>query len=125
MFVVLNIPPVCCDFPILAMRAILERTPGRLWRQSGSGELKKTFKISKEKYTQIPFIRSPATAKNILTQIEFYKHGVDIKFATIFNKNTVKPWITGGAPCLNNSNLLLPWRHIIKDKLRYKAISSC
>lgn len=34
LFVVLNIPPVCYEFPNLAMRAILEWTPGLAWRQS-------------------------------------------------------------------------------------------
>lgn len=38
-FVALNIPPVRSDFPNLAMRAILEWTPGRAWRQSGKREL--------------------------------------------------------------------------------------
>lgn len=37
-FVALNIPPVRSDFPNLAMRAILEWTPGRAWRQSGKRE---------------------------------------------------------------------------------------
>lgn len=59
MFVVLNIPPICYDFPNLAMGAILEWTPGRAWRQSENRELhlKKTSNCfeKKEKYTQIPF----------------------------------------------------------------------
>lgn len=39
LFVVLNIPPVCYEFPNLAVRAILEWTPGRAWRQSEDREL--------------------------------------------------------------------------------------
>ena len=39
LFVVLNMPPVCYEFPNLAMRAILEWTPGRAWRQSEDREL--------------------------------------------------------------------------------------
>lgn len=38
-FVVSNIPPVCYEFPNLAMWAILEWTPGRDWRQSEDREL--------------------------------------------------------------------------------------
>lgn len=49
---------------------------------------------------------------------------MDIKFAINFNTNTVKPWLTGGAHCQNNGNLLLLWRHIIKDKPLYEAIST-
>lgn len=61
MFVVLNIPPICYDFPNLAVRAILEWTPGRAWRQWENRELhlKKTsnnFEKKKEKYTQILFL---------------------------------------------------------------------
>lgn len=62
LFVVLNIPPVRCDFPILAMRAILEWTPGRPWRQSDGEELSRTLKISKGKYTRVPFIKRPGAA---------------------------------------------------------------
>ena len=60
LFVVLNIPPVCYEFPNLAMRAILEWTPGRAWRQSEDRELhlKKTSNPfeKKEKYTQSLFL---------------------------------------------------------------------
>jgi len=47
LFVVSNIPPVCYEFPNLAMRPILEWTPGRAWRQTEDRELhlKKTSNI--------------------------------------------------------------------------------
>lgn len=47
LFVVLNIPPLCYEFPNLAMRPILEWTPGRAWRQSEDRELhlKKTSSL--------------------------------------------------------------------------------
>lgn len=40
LFAVLNIPPVCYEFPNLAVRAILEWTPGWAWRQSEDRELR-------------------------------------------------------------------------------------
>lgn len=43
LFVVLNILSVCYEFPNLAMKAILEWTPGQAWRQSEDrAALKKT-----------------------------------------------------------------------------------
>lgn len=60
LFVVLDILPVCYEFPNLAMRAILVWTPGWAWRQSEDRELhlKKTSNPfeKKEKYTQSFFI---------------------------------------------------------------------
>lgn len=71
-FVALNIPPVRSDFPNLAMRAILEWTPGRAWRQSGKRALHfSDFKPlwKKWKYTEICFPWGPCEA-NILTPKE-------------------------------------------------------
>lgn len=77
-FVALNIPPVRSDFPNLAMRAILEWTPGRAWRQSGKRELHSNdFKPLWKKmkiYREICFPWGPCEAtiltRNHLLQIQ-------------------------------------------------------
>lgn len=93
MFVVLNIPPVCCDFPILAMRAILERTPRppvtsiRQWRAE------KDFQNIKRKiYTDSLYQKAcHGQEYSDTNRFEFYKRRVDIKFASNFNTNAMKP----------------------------------
>lgn len=68
-FVSLNIPLVRSDFPNLAMRAILEWTPGRAWRQSGKRELHfNDFKPlwKKWKYTEICFSWGPCEASILI-----------------------------------------------------------
>lgn len=102
LFVVLNIPPVRCDFPILAMRAILEWTPGRPWRQSDGEELSRTLKISKGKYTRVPFIKRPRCDRKI------FRHGLLWILQTHSGCKAHRPIFTqalretGGAPCFIN-----------------------
>lgn len=82
LFVVLNIPPVCYEFPNLAMRAILEWTPGRAWRQSEDRELhlKNTSNpFEKRKNTHRIFFYNESLRPRIfwhkpLWRTNFYKH---------------------------------------------------
>lgn len=74
LFVVLNMPPVCYEFPNLDMRAILEWTPGRVWRQSEDRELhlKKTPNPLKEE--KIRLFQTESFFYNDLLKPGLFRH---------------------------------------------------
>lgn len=81
-FVALNIPPVRSDFPNLAMRAILEWTPGRAWRQSGKRELHSNdFK---------PLWKKMKIYRDLLSMRTLWGHHSDTKPSFT---NTFKVWL--------------------------------
>lgn len=50
-------------------------------------ELSRTLKISKGKYTRVPFIKRPGAAAEYSDTdcFEFYKHAVDVKYTAQFS----------------------------------------